>query len=207
MGTTGFAWRFEMPEDLLFWASNNLLEYIASMISPWVDMLAGRLKRGDCILSMTDSSTSAAWLRTTNFWELVPWGERRPGPIKSLHRHRTSSHHPLPQGRHQGALSVVPSAGKQCRGRSLAWLWLLRWWTNKNYPQILPLSASTAFSNSTTAQQNQLMADLIAAETSHEGAVTGSTHKNHAWLWHQFTKYLGTIGIGHDIFLNSFTRS
>ena len=39
----GFAWRFEIPEDLRFWASNNLLEYIASIISPWVDMLAGCL--------------------------------------------------------------------------------------------------------------------------------------------------------------------
>ncbi len=51
------------------------------------------------------------------------------------------------------------------------------------------------------------MADLIAAETSREGAVTGSTNKNHAWLWHQFTKYRGTIGIGHDVFLDSFIRS
>jgi hypothetical protein len=51
------------------------------------------------------------------------------------------------------------------------------------------------------------MADLIAAETSREGAVTGSTNKNHAWLRHQFTKYLGTISIGHNVFLDSFTRS
>jgi hypothetical protein len=51
------------------------------------------------------------------------------------------------------------------------------------------------------------MADLIAAVSSREGAVTGSTHKNHAQLWHRFTKYLGTISIGHNVFLNSFTRS
>jgi hypothetical protein len=51
------------------------------------------------------------------------------------------------------------------------------------------------------------MADLIAAETSREGAVTRSTHENHAWSWHQFTKYLVTIGIGHGVFLDSFTRS
>ena len=55
----GFAWRFELPEDLCFRASNNLLKYIASILSPWIDMLAGRLNRGDCALSMTDSSTSA----------------------------------------------------------------------------------------------------------------------------------------------------
>jgi len=39
----GFAWRFEIHEELRFRASNNLLEYIASIITPWVDMLAGRL--------------------------------------------------------------------------------------------------------------------------------------------------------------------
>jgi hypothetical protein len=63
----GFAWRFEIPEDLRFQALNNLLEYITSIISPWVDLLSGRLNRGDCALSMTDSTTSAGWLRKTNF--------------------------------------------------------------------------------------------------------------------------------------------
>ena len=68
MGTTGFAWRFEMPEDLLFWASNNLLEYIASMICLWVDTLAGHLHRGDCALSMTDKrATAEVWMHKTNF--------------------------------------------------------------------------------------------------------------------------------------------
>jgi hypothetical protein len=40
----GFARRFEIPEDLQFRASNNLLECIASIVSPWVDMLAGHLQ-------------------------------------------------------------------------------------------------------------------------------------------------------------------
>ena len=65
----GFAWRFYLPDDLLFRASNNLLEHIAAIITPWVDILAGRLKRGDCTLSMTDSTTSKGWLRKTNFLE------------------------------------------------------------------------------------------------------------------------------------------
>ena len=67
----GFAWRFEIPADLRFRASNNLLEYIALIITPWIDMLAGRLNHGDCALLMTDSSTSAGWLRKTNFQEII----------------------------------------------------------------------------------------------------------------------------------------
>jgi hypothetical protein len=35
----------------------------------------------------------------------------------------------------------------------------------------------------------------------------GGTHENHAWSWHRFSRYLESIGIGHDIFLDSFTRS
>jgi len=58
----GFAWRFEIQPGLRFRASNNLLEFMASIISPWIDILAGRLSRGDCALSMTDSTTSAGWL-------------------------------------------------------------------------------------------------------------------------------------------------
>ena len=34
-------------------------------------MLAGRLNRGDCVLLMTDSSTSAGWLRKTKFQEFT----------------------------------------------------------------------------------------------------------------------------------------
>ena len=33
----------------------------------WIDILAGRTKPEDCVLSMTDSSTSAGWCRKSNF--------------------------------------------------------------------------------------------------------------------------------------------
>ena len=65
----GFAWRYYFPEDLLFRASNNLLEHIAAVITPWVDIIAGRISKGDCALSMTDSTTSAGWMRKSNFRE------------------------------------------------------------------------------------------------------------------------------------------
>ena len=67
----GFAWRYYLPDDLLFCASNNLLEHIAAIITPWIDIIAGRLMKGDCALSMTDSTTSEGWLRKTNFLEEV----------------------------------------------------------------------------------------------------------------------------------------
>jgi hypothetical protein len=51
------------------------------------------------------------------------------------------------------------------------------------------------------------VADLVAAETALEGAVTGSTHENHTRSWNRFTKYLDSIGLSHDVFLDSFTRS
>jgi hypothetical protein len=65
----GFAWRFYIPDHLQGRASNNLLEHIGCIVTPWIDMIAGRLGAGDCSLSMTDSSTSEGWQRKTNFKE------------------------------------------------------------------------------------------------------------------------------------------
>ena len=65
----GYAWRFYLPQELQFRASNNLIEHIAAIITPWIDIIASQLKRGDCALSMTDSTTSVGRLRKTNFIE------------------------------------------------------------------------------------------------------------------------------------------
>ncbi len=59
----GFAWRYYLPKDLKFQASNNLLERLAAIITPWVDILTGRLKEGNCALSMTDNTTLEGWLK------------------------------------------------------------------------------------------------------------------------------------------------
>jgi hypothetical protein len=65
----GFAWRFHLPDDLKFCALNNLLEHLASIITPWINIFAGQLKEGDCTLLMTNSTTSKGWLRKSNFIE------------------------------------------------------------------------------------------------------------------------------------------
>jgi hypothetical protein len=57
-------------KNLKFRASNNLLEHLAAIISPWVDILAGRLNSQDCVLSMTDSTTAEGWLKKSNFSKL-----------------------------------------------------------------------------------------------------------------------------------------
>jgi hypothetical protein len=88
----GFAWRFKIPKDLRFQASNNLLEYIALIISPWVDLLAGSLNWGVCALSMTNSTTSAGWLCKTNFRELTG---NDPNPVQARVRIKTARHHAI----------------------------------------------------------------------------------------------------------------
>ena len=52
--------------ELKFLASNNLLEHLATVITPWVDIIEKRLGLGD---SMADSSTSEGWLKKSNFTE------------------------------------------------------------------------------------------------------------------------------------------
>jgi hypothetical protein len=66
-GHKGFAWQYHLPKDLKFRASNNLLEQLAAIITPWVDILTGRHKEGNCALSMTNNTTLEGWLKKTNF--------------------------------------------------------------------------------------------------------------------------------------------
>jgi hypothetical protein len=54
-------------EQLEVYSSNNLLKHLARIIIPWINILAGRLKKSDCTLLMTDSLTSEGWLRKSNF--------------------------------------------------------------------------------------------------------------------------------------------
>ena len=83
----GFAWRWYIEQELQGRASNNLLEHIASIITVWIDIINGRLKHGDCSLSMTDSTTSEGWTRKTNF------KEDREDPIQATVRIQVAREH------------------------------------------------------------------------------------------------------------------
>ena len=50
------------------------------------------------------------------------------------------------------------------------------------------------------------MADLIAAETAREGAVTGKTHEDQARAWRRWEAYCDSIGIIEDEFLDHFKK-
>ena len=63
----GWAWRFRIPDELVGRASNNLLEYLAEVISVRVGLLNGSICRGDCTLPMGDSTSSISWLHSTSF--------------------------------------------------------------------------------------------------------------------------------------------
>jgi hypothetical protein len=66
---TGAAWRWEIPVDLRLWTSINSLEFIACVITIWVDIIAAVIQAEDCIFSQTDNTTAAGWLRKSNFAE------------------------------------------------------------------------------------------------------------------------------------------
>jgi hypothetical protein len=64
---SGKAWRFELPVDCRLRTSLNSLEFISCMITLWVDVLSGDISAESCLLSQTDSSTAAGWLKKSNF--------------------------------------------------------------------------------------------------------------------------------------------
>ena len=55
-------------------------------------LLASRLDRGDCALSMTNSTTSAGWLHKTNFRELTG---NDPDPVQARVQIETARHHAI----------------------------------------------------------------------------------------------------------------
>jgi hypothetical protein len=63
----GRAWRYDIPEELRLRASINLLEFIGSILGPWVDFVEGNLPPESCIFSQGDNTTAASWLQKTNF--------------------------------------------------------------------------------------------------------------------------------------------
>jgi hypothetical protein len=65
----GRAWRWYIPKHLQFRATLNMLEHVGAIIGPWIDILEENLPPFTCILSQTDSTTSAGWLKKSNFKE------------------------------------------------------------------------------------------------------------------------------------------
>jgi hypothetical protein len=66
---SGKAWRWEIPTELRNRTSINSLEFIACVISIWVDIIHQNVQPEDCLLSQTDNTTEAGWLKKSNFAE------------------------------------------------------------------------------------------------------------------------------------------
>jgi hypothetical protein len=64
---SGKAWRFKLPVDCQLRSSLNSLEFLSCLITLWVDILSGEIASESCLLSQTDSTTAAGWLKKSNF--------------------------------------------------------------------------------------------------------------------------------------------
>ena len=65
----GRAWRYYITPELQLRATLNMLEHLASIIGPWIDILENNMPQFSCLLSMTDSTTTQGWLKKSNFKE------------------------------------------------------------------------------------------------------------------------------------------
>lgn len=64
---SGKAWRLEIPEDCRLRTSLNSLEFLAAMISIWIEFLDSTIEEESCILSQTDSTSASGWIKKSNF--------------------------------------------------------------------------------------------------------------------------------------------
>ena len=77
----------------------NILEYLAQIISAWIDILEGRVRSEDCILSIGGNTSLLGWMRKTNFRQKrrvkqVLGSETKIGKTSYL-SHPESWHNPL----------------------------------------------------------------------------------------------------------------
>jgi hypothetical protein len=62
----GHAWCFKVPDGLQYRATNNLRKFLVAKNTPWINIINGRLKQGDCAMSMTNSTTAKEWMKKSN---------------------------------------------------------------------------------------------------------------------------------------------
>ena len=76
--TSGRAWRFKFPDHVANspHISNNLLEYMATVVTIWIDQLHGDIPPESSVLSTSDSSSSVGWLRKSSFRHYQPGHEK-----------------------------------------------------------------------------------------------------------------------------------
>ena len=69
---SGKAWRFKIPEEFCIATQkqNNLLEFIASIISVWIEILDGAPSQS-CFLSFADNTSAVGWLHKANVNEIT----------------------------------------------------------------------------------------------------------------------------------------
>lgn len=64
---SGHTWRFQLPENLRLRTSLNSLEFLACVITIWIDVLHNKIDPEDCIHSQSDSTSATGWLRKSIF--------------------------------------------------------------------------------------------------------------------------------------------
>ena len=60
-----------IPEDCRLRTSLNSLEFLACLITIWIEILDSNIDPESCLLCQTDSTSAAGWLRKSNFTEKV----------------------------------------------------------------------------------------------------------------------------------------
>eukprot|EP00956_Cyclotella_meneghiniana_P025476 scaffold53298_cov92-Cyclotella_meneghiniana.AAC.1 len=183
-------WRWIIPPELRFRATNNLLEHLANIVSIKLGLLDGSIKKGDCVLSMSDSIVSCSWLKKSNFDEepdIQEDGTVKMDPLQAEVRAEVAREH---------ALTMMEN--EICE-----------------YPQWFPgvqNVVADALSRDDDRDDETLTNLLLShfpdqvSKVAREGAVTRGTHEDQDRAWKRFCQYTKSIGIHDDTYLDNFDR-
>eukprot|EP00978_Attheya_sp_CCMP212_P032524 scaffold127488_cov44-Attheya_sp.AAC.2 len=65
----GRVWRMKLPTSWQGRFNITILEFMASLIGVWIEVMEGRVTILSCLLAMSDNTSAAGWLRKSNFRE------------------------------------------------------------------------------------------------------------------------------------------
>jgi len=70
--TISHGWHWEIPPELCLRVTLNVLEYLASYITIWMEIHIWGTEKGSCFLSQVDSTSAAGWIYKSSFSDLNP---------------------------------------------------------------------------------------------------------------------------------------
>ena len=165
----GRVWRFYTLPSLRSENTNNVLEFMAQIITIWVDILENRMPQLSCIIACSNNASAVGWMYKSNFYKIchLVHEECAHKLVNLLMDANYTIYAQYQKGKHDTFADI-----------------LSRWhFLSTVELTILFRSASNKFSDLSTSARDNLLDYICAAEVEKSNSVTDNTHKDRERVW------------------------